>query len=280
MKICFWSPLHGQTCTTSALISVAMSIALRQKSVKTVVMQSHFSMNQMDYAFLGNSAKKNTFIRRGLDSLFDASKSGDFSKETVLSCLVDITDNLQLVTAASQFDQEVYAVQMDSMFSGVVNALDKYFDLTFVDVNAGFSPTSVKIRNKADILVVCLNQNQAALSDFFDNRYVELEKAIDPSRLFYLFGNYSLSSKNTMRNMAKKHKQLKTANCGAIVHNPNFMDAVSEGAIIRFFKKNAMCDKFDVNYPFVSNLDVAASKLLALVRKCSAQGGGRHGTAR
>ena len=279
MKIVFWSPLHGQTCTTSALISMAMSIALQQHGIKTVVVQSHFSMNQMDYAFLGDSAKKNALIRRGLDALFDASKSGDFSKETVLSCLVDITDNLQLVTAASQVDQGVYAVQMDSMFGGVVDALGKYFELTFVDVNAGYSPTSVKIRNKADIRVVCLNQNQAALVDFFDNRYAELEKAINPDRLFYLFGNYSLSSKNTMRNMTKKYRQLKLAHCGAIVHNPNFMDAVSEGAVLRFFKKNVLCDKFDVNYPFVSNLDAAASKLLTLVRKCSAQGGA-YGTVR
>lgn len=279
MKIVFWSPLHGQTCTTSALISMAMSIALQQNGIKTAVVQSHFSMNQMDYAFLGDSAKKNALIRRGLDALFDASKSGDFSKETVLSCLVDITDNLQLVTAASQVDQGVYAVQMDSMFGGVVNVLDKYFELTFVDVNAGYSPTSIKIRNKADILVVCLNQNQAALVDFFDNRYAELEKAIDPGRLFYLFGNYSLSSKNTMRNMTKKYRQLKPTHCGAIVHNPNFMDAVSEGAVLRFFKKNVMCDKFDANYPFVSNLDAAASKLLALVRKYSAQGGA-YGTVR
>lgn len=280
MKIVFWSPLHGQTCTTSALISMAMSIALQQKGIKTVVVQSHFSMNQMDYAFLGDSAKKNVLIRRGLDALFDASKSGDFSKETVLSCLVDITDNLQLVTAASQVDQGVYAVQMDSMFGGVINALDKYFELTFVDVNAGYSKTSVEIRDKADILVVCLNQNQTVLVDFFDNHYAEVTKVIAPSRIFYLFGNYSLSSKNTMRNLAKKYRQLKPTHCGAIIHNPNFMDAVSEGEVLRFFKKNVMCDKFDVNYPFVSNLDAAASKLLALVRKCSTQRGGMYGAIR
>lgn len=280
MKIVFWSPLHGQTCTTSALISMAMSIALQQKGIKTVVVQSHFSMNQMDYAFLGDSAKKNALIRRGLDALFDASKSGDFSKETVLSCLVDITDNLQLVTAASQVNEGVYAVQMNSMFGGVINALDKYFELTFVDVNAGYSKTSVEIRDKADILVVCLNQNQAALADFFDNYYAEVTKVIAPSRIFYLFGNYSLSSKNTMRNLAKKYRQLKPTHCGAIIHNPNFMDAVSEGEVLRFFKKNVMCDKFDVNYPFVSNLDAAASKLLALVRKCSTQRGGMYGAIR
>lgn len=280
MKIVFWSPLHGQTCTTSALISMAMSIALQQKGIKTVVVQSHFSMNQMDYAFLGDSAKKNVLIRRGLDALFDASKSGDFSKETVLSCLVDITDNLQLVTAASQVNEGVYAVQMNSMFGGVINALDKYFELTFVDVNAGYSKTSVEIRDKADILVVCLNQNQAALADFFDNYYAEVTKVIAPSRIFYLFGNYSLSSKNTMRNLAKKYRQLKPTHCGAIIHNPNFMDAVSEGEVLRFFKKNVMCDKFDVNYPFVSNLDAAASKLLALVRKCSTQRGGMYGAIR
>lgn len=272
MKIAFWSPLHGQTCTTTALLSVAMHISLTHPELQNVIMQSHFTGNQLDYAFLGTSATSGKrYLRRGLDAMITAAQIGDLSKDMIMSCTVETTDRLHLITMTGQVDYSIYAQSLDNVFNSIADAVDQVFDLTLIDVNAGNGKQSINIRNNADIVVVCLNQSQMVVEDFFENGYPELIKAVNPANLFFLIGNYDSNSKYNLHNLSKKYKKMKTANCGAIVHNVNLADSISDGQIIRFFKKNIGCTKGDANFIYMDQLTSAVNKLLNMVKLKSAR---------
>ena len=81
---------------------------------------------------------------------------------------------------------------------------------------------------EADLVVVNLFQNEAALSHFFSN-YSNIRK-----KAFYLIGNYEGDSCMTRGEILKRYR-IPGSHLGVIPRNAGFCDAVSGGNLIPFF---------------------------------------------
>ena len=112
----------------------------------------------------------------------------------------------------------------------VLQYLERYNDLVMIDTSCSFLNSSRRILEEADLVVVNLFQNEAALSHFFSN-YSNIRK-----KAFYLIGNYEGDSCMTRGEILKRYR-IPGSHLGVIPRNAGFCDAVSGGNLIPFFQR-------------------------------------------
>ncbi len=262
MKVAFWSNLHGQSGTTSNMIGVGIISALSYNS-KVFLGQSHYNLNNLEDPFLGISRedKKTYFMNVGIDAIVRAIKSIYLDEETIENCTLSfLNKRLMLLPSTVKTNQKIYEEDIDKTIVSILEAMDKYYDMVFIDVNTRGNAITRKIIDNVDLLVVNLSQNLNLLNDYEENF---LEKFQDKN-VFYIFGNYNPNSSYSLSNLRKTYTWLKTKNIGIIPYNTEFMDSMSDGKIIQFFFNNLNSEAKDPNYYFINELKGTTSSLYDL----------------
>jgi len=110
--------------------------------------------------------------------------------------------------------------------------MERYFDRVFIDTNSGDNEFSMRLIDECDAIVVSLRQNRYLLDTFFDNNPLKGKK------VFYVFSDYDTDSKYNLHNIRVMHREISKENSAVIPHSPEFMDAISDERIMRFFALN------------------------------------------
>lgn len=227
MKIAFWSPMHG-TGTTSNLMALALTVA-RENSMKTLVTQSHFSMNNLEKPLVGKERSEEVFNDTGLDAVMRHFKSGNLTEEQVGACSMQICENLFLlagtrVSSRESFDNSV----VRSMLTRIISQMEIFYDIILVDTNSGNDIQSLKLIEDSDVVVVTFRQNREMIE-----KYAEMP-AFEGKRVFYLFGSYDDTSKYNLNNLRHLYRFLNKRNSAGIKYDTGYMDAICEGKIIKY----------------------------------------------
>lgn len=258
MKIAFWSPVHGQTGTTSNMIAIA-TVAVIQHDVKALLVQTHFCLNNLERSLIGYQRDKDSLIDIGVDELARSPKLVNLDRETIYNCSVNAFNNLHLLPGTLREHREDYEKSTGTKLTRIITAAEKYYDIVFVDTNAGNSKITMDILNAADLIVVNLSQNV-----FVIDKYLEDYK-LDPKKTFYLIGDYEKDSRYNLFNLKSKYEIFKK-NTGVIPHSVLYKDAHSSENALRFIRANIDCKKGPNAY-FIKSIKDAAEKILDAVKK-------------
>ena len=236
MKVAFWSNVHGQTGVTSNVIALALMAAIEKK--KVALLQSHFVLNNMSKPLVGTDVNPEEFRDTGIDALIRDYKSRALSEDVIRTDAsteqqADSRDGLYIGTGRQ--NEADYERELLTVFEDIYDSVDKFHNLSFIDVRSGYREVS-----------------QSILS-------------VDSNNVYYLFGNYDENSKFTLKNLQKKYPALRKRSA-TIAHNAEFMDAQNDGQAVQFMLKNYNCAYGSANYEFVDSLKTCLDKF-GLLRK-------------
>ncbi len=258
MKIVFWSNVHGQTATTSNLIIIAL-FAVIEYNIKSLITQSHFNLNNLESSLIGtsNTESKEIFEDIGLDAIARNIKSNSLDKESFDNCSLSyLNERLHLLPGTTKNNKGIYELDMLETFKIMLNEATSFYDIVFIDANSGVNQVSNGLLEEADLIIANLCQNKFVLNDFFNNHSNKFK-----DKTLYLIGNYSFESYYSLRNISKLYK-VKKNKIATIPHNVQFLDAQSNGEVIKFLLRNVDCSKEDKNYRFIKESRNAAQMVL------------------
>jgi len=262
MIVAFWSNVHGQPRTTSNMVSVAVAMAMVYNR-KCLVTQTHFNLNHLESYLIGSRENsKEVFVDMGLDGLASIIKLRAIDKATIENYSIPLLNkNLTLVPGTTGSNRKAFIDDIGKTVSLLLNEMNKYYEMVFVDVNSGADEVSRLIMNRADIVVVNLCQNKSIIENYMKSWQLKNKK------IMYIFGNYDRNSAYNLHNLKLIYKPFSTGNTGVIPYNIGFMDAQSDGCVIKYMKKNIAANRDDSNSYFIDCVKDTAEKLLRLAGK-------------
>jgi len=263
MKIAFWSPIHGQTGTTSNILVTAIITGMiyRKKSLLT---QTQFSFNNLEAPLVGSNSKNegttDYFRDVGLDSLIRSFKAAKLDRDAIENCCISLSNtNLSLLPGTSKNNKDFFEFEMSTVLLNILKTMEGFHDVLFMDISAGDNALSMQIIEDSNLTVVNLNQNMGVVDGFFANHRENIK-----GKVFYLFGNYDCNSKYNINNIRRRYKEITISNSGVIPYNTSFLDAQCDGKVIDFMKENILCGKNDSNWYFIHKAKSATDKIRRL----------------
>lgn len=258
MKIAFWSPLHG-TGATSNLLSVAIELSFVDK-VKTLVTQTHFSLNNLERPLLGVINSGEFFQNTGLDAIMRHFKSGGLTGTQLENCSIKVGTGLYLLAGTRISSKESFENQVvQSMITRIITLADRYYDVVLVDTNSGCTAQSYEIMKACDAIVINLRQDRHMIEGVTEDIFFEGKK------VFYLFSNYDEYSRYNLNNIRRLFKTINKHNSSGIPYNTEFMDSIVDGTVLDYYSENAEADEDYYCSGFFKSVRDTADKLIRFV---------------
>ena len=93
-KIIFWSPVHGQTRTTSNILAISLLAGLSYHQ-KVLLTQTQFHYNNLEAPLVGSNSShissqisKDFFLDVGLDAVMRNFKASQLTKDEIENCCI------------------------------------------------------------------------------------------------------------------------------------------------------------------------------------------------
>ena len=261
MKIVFWSPVHGQTGTTSNILVLSLLSAIAFKKC-CLVTQTHFNYNNLEAPLIERNSKpaSDYFMDVGIDALVRNFKAERLGRELVENCCINLQNTrLSLLPGTTKTNRESFDYAIGTAIPRVFEEMNQFYDCMFIDSNPGMKELSIRLMQEADLTVINLSQNLEIVNLYFQH----YDKLI-PGRKFFLFGAYDVNSKYNINNIRKKYSGITKVNSGVIPYNTSYKDAQIDSRVIEFIKKNLNTNSLSDNHYFISKSLSAAEKILNL----------------
>lgn len=225
-----WSPLHG-AYTTANTLALAVCMAEGHET-KTLVTQTHFSLNNLEMPLIGRStiSKDELFTDIGLDAATRLYKANSFG--LIESATIPIggeTDTaLSLLPGTTKRSREIFDNDEERLLlKRVIRELARYYTEVLIDTNAGYGDQTMAVLEAADNIVICLRQNRQMIEDVLANE--QIKPLLEKKKVFYLFGEYDSLSKMSLQNLRKIFRSsFSKSNLGAVPYNIGYRDAISD----------------------------------------------------
>lgn len=257
MKVTFWSPTHGQCCSTTNML--ATSVICAKEDMNCLVTHSQLKHNNFESFLLGkDNEKKELFDGIGMDELLRLSNSKELDKEDIHNSTITILNRLSLLPGTAQIDRASYELKMMDLSKDIFDSIDKFYDITFLDVNSGHSELTDYLLKESDLVVVSLNQNLSVIRSFFEQMKA---KQINKN-MIYLFSNYNSNSRYNLKNLKRNFAFLNSKNTAFIPHNYSYADALNEGNITKFITRYYEENSNTNNDYFIHQLKNAANIIM------------------
>lgn len=236
-----WSPMHGAYTTANTL---ALAVCLAEgHDIKTLVTQTHFSLNNLEMPLMGRQTIPNDdlFDDVGLDMATMLYKSNRFEKvEKTTIKIGDPKDAmLSLLPGTTKQNRETFDNDEERLvLKKVIRELDRYYSAILIDTNAGYGDQTQAVLEASDNIVVCLRQNRQMIADCINHPMLGKLKE-KGKNIFYLFGEYDEMSKMNLNNIRKMFRsQMNREQLGAIPYDTGYRDAISECNAYRYLVRS------------------------------------------
>ncbi len=266
MKITFWSPVHGQTATTSNLSSVLTYLALNY-NFSNLAMRNHFIKSTLETQFLDKEYLNNiSLMDTGLDALYRQLMNQTIDTDMLSNYTTMILKRrLDLLIGTYGTNKEIYNKNFLQTIEELLKLSDSAYDFTFIDASSGVeNELTQKILLSSDLIVININQNKNVLDDLFDNEnYRNFYKKME-DKILFIVGMYDNCSKFNLSNICRLYK-IKKDKISFIPYNRQFADYSNEGKVVEFIINNMNSTKNDDTYLFISQLDDCVNKIFKLL---------------
>ncbi|MDH6675745.1 hypothetical protein M2277_006466 [Paenibacillus sp. LBL] len=263
--IAFWSPVKGQTGTTSNVLATSTLIGTEYISKKVLVTHTDEVNSSLEHGFFSKLNRSENdfinFIDVGLDALTRFANNRKLEPEMIRDYTHQIVNKLDLLYGSAK--SKSTSDSLVDAFQNIVDQCNQYYDFTLIDVQnyETKNKLSTDVLNKSDLVVVCLNQNTSLLDRYFvDN---EWQHVIKDKPSIILLGNYDKQSQYTVANISRKYKYKKAIY--TIPSCTHYMDAYNMSAVAQFFMRNRNIDRRDGDYFFFEEVRRFAKGLISVL---------------
>lgn len=259
MQIVFWSCMPGHAAVSSSMLSLACSCGAYQR-YNTAVLQLQYKKNNIQYPFFKMSDKENVeqFNSAGMDALIRTAKGGSIGGGAETTAISFFDKKVSVIPQSTNTDGNAYYTSLYQTLPLIFKSLDSAFDISFIDTTAGNDPLTMEALKLADVIVVCLPQEEWILNYFF-SKY-----DLKHSKIFYLFGNYDQKSNRNLGTLLKNRKyrgKLNSKNTAFVEHDIDYANALNSSDLVAFFQSGILSKK-NPNHEFFASVHDATRKLL------------------
>lgn len=266
MQIAFWCEEAWQSGIVGNLVGIAYMLAERY-AYQGLITQTKFACPDFDYALIPEIKRMQVkedfsyYHETGLDAVLNEAALHVQSRERMKEHSIELKQNkLYYLPGTYKSNKEVFehslCVNLDRLFP----VFEDFGDITFFDCSAGSGPVTQRLMEKADLVVVNLSQNPAAINRFFETEHSFLEKSV------FLIGQYDSESRHNLNNIRRRYR-LSADMIEAVPYNTNYLDSISDGKAVPFLEQNIECKRKDANYEFIKGLERAGSMIAARIEE-------------
>ncbi|MBO0589265.1 MULTISPECIES: hypothetical protein [unclassified Sporosarcina] len=253
-----WSPVHGQSATTSHTIALSSMLSLDQ-SYRSLLTHAQLSYATMDSIY--SDSKKPGFEDGGVVALERLVKSKLLKPEDVPNYTETIYKNrLDYLSGSMREGDNSDGKKLNV----ILHAAQVEYDFVWIDVQAGTKDrTTVELLKNADFVLVNLPQNKYIIEKFFD----DIPEELKDKPYFVLIGLYDLNANYSIRNIKRQLKS--KVPIFTIPYATGFRDAVNQESVTEFFVRMLRVEKGDLLYPFIDSVrdvNIALLKKLGYAR--------------
>jgi hypothetical protein len=270
MHIVFWSSVHGQCGVTSNLAAMALELTLNYR-YKVLMLHNEFNNSSLDEIFLDQSTLENVndnMFDIGVDALMRYCKYNALTQESFQNYTTTILKNkLDLLQGTAMTNRESFYSELSVMEDHILNSALDYYDFVFSDATAGEN-YSESLLERADVIIVNLNQNKQVIRDFFKHSVYKTYR----EKCFFLIGNYNDDSKYNRKNLIRQFdfnqknnfKKLmgKNDSLGMIPYDVNYLDALNDGKVADHFLLGSRKDKKNSKNNFFETVEKSVKMFL------------------
>jgi len=260
-SVVFWSPVPGQTGTTTNLIAVTTLLGLDYSSRLLLLGSVQSRRAAIEQAFIKRRTQTGDELAFAADSGIDALVRLTQNRKLTAEMIRDYTlpllkDRLDLLHGSNKADK-AFIPGMKEVLYPLLDTAKRYYDLTLIDAGSGMGSgwTQALLQN-ADLVVISLNQNRTVLERFFQQQE-EVQKG---KKQLFILGQYDRHSAYTAKNIARKYKV--NVPIYPIPHHAGFMDASQEGGAIDFLFRNRSVPRDHENYIFMQSVHTLAQAII------------------
>jgi cellulose biosynthesis protein BcsQ len=259
MLIGFWSTHHGQAGTTTNLLSIALSTALKFK-LKVLIGHIQPGITQMERALFpeeklfSNSYQTNENTGNALIRL---ARNGMLHASTISNYTVPLLKDLRLdVLNGKSLKLEREDLEDTEILKRILSTADEAYDVIFLDLHSGLEKEYTKsLLSFMDYIVVNTSQNHEVIESYL-NQSVSLNLKSEP---LFCVGRYQQFARLNQKMISKKLKSKCMVN---IPHHTALMDLMNEGNIVEYFGRHFYKSRFEKHTPFIDDVSKSAYALL------------------
>ncbi len=260
LKIAFWSPVPGQSGVTSNMLAVAvMSSMILKKS--TLLLHNHFYDKSLERAVFGKDTGIDMFADIGLDSLSRNIKISELNEDIINNSSISLYNNrIHILPGTTKENKNLFESELSQNLPSIINSINKFYDLVFMDLVPGSEATSKRMKEDADLIVVNLPQNKNVIDDYLSKYHLPKDKTV------YLIGKYNGNSRYNLTNLERSYHCLKNKTA-VIPYNVEFMDALIDGKLMNYTMKNMVNGKGEDNLIFMKRAKQAVDLMFGNLMK-------------
>lgn len=265
MMIAFWSGCRNCGCVTSNLVLMGVLGALLLDR-KGLIWEAHCHLNHAETMLTGwrcrdEMRERNLYEgQKGLDCLIRYCHTGRQIHNLCLERSEWILEERLAYLARSSQTPQMLDYTLSQVLSRLLRCMEEEFPVLWIDTGCGQSMAANEILDRADLVVINLPQDPAAVHRILSCSMGLREKAV------YLFGNYYRHSRYTYRSLAKGYG-IPAARCGYIPHNREFQDACISGRVVPFLTDRLRAGPQDSAYLFLRGARMAVHMIERQIRR-------------
>lgn len=255
--VTFWSPYAGKSKVTSTMCAVVAAFGMQYPEFEAAV--THINPDSMDLEErldyrVRTEEKKELYETTGLSSMALNYMQAVLTPEKIRRCSIPLfMKSLHLFPGfgKKEFSEEI-------LFHLLTEYLMEEFAVVFLDLGSGEKNLSVRLMEKADLIVPVFPQYPFQPEYFFSAGRGTLKE----KEYLIVLGGYMEKSKYSRKYYERRYRD-RGMELGTIPENTGFFDAMADGNVLDFFLKNQYAEKKEENYEFV----VQAKKTAECIQK-------------
>lgn len=247
-NIISWSPVHGQSATTSNIASLASVFAMNYQT-SNLITHTQLTFSSLESLF-GKELIAEGFEDSGVVALERLAKSELLKPEAVIDYTETIfKKRLDILGGSSK---KTNSAEQDKLMQLLLSVTSEAYDQVWIDAHSG---TRNRLTNhllaNADVILVNLPQNRFVLDRFFSGE--DFPDVLTNKNYVILISSYDVDSSFTIRKIKRRYKIKQPI--FPILYSHHFKDAANQLSLAEFFYRNRDTSKDSPVYKFINSLN-------------------------
>lgn len=241
-----WSPIHGQSATTTNIAALASMFALKVPSTNLIT-HTQLSFSTLESLF-GKEVIVEGFEDAGINALERLIKSNLLKPEAVMDYTETIySKRLEILGGMKKAESN-----MDTLMDILILAIREAYDFLWIDAHSGQqNPLSNRLLADADVVLVNLPQNRYILDRFFKGDL--FPDVLKNKPHVVLIANYDENLSLSIRKIKRRYG-VKTP-IFPVNYSSQLKNACNELGLAEFFYRNQLVEKGNPSYPYIKSLE-------------------------
>ncbi len=275
--ITFWSNSKKQMGQTLSIMAAATFMGM-DRNYKTLLMTTNAGDTSFEEAFAtqNKNISRKTLMEEfgikqskvglgtGMEGLIKLASSGKVNPEIITNFTQVVFKNRLEVLFQAKKQPTENQEELTSIYKGILNNANKYYDYIFVDLEKGLDSEYKKtILEMSDVIVVGLEQRKKEIENFIEFR--KKEKLLRKNNTIILLGRYDRFSKYNTKNVVRQIGLREPIYC--MPYNTLLYESVDEHMIAEMFLKIRKADETDRNGIFLKEVKNLVEGILYKVQE-------------